>query len=528
MRNFAEALAETAARVPDRVAFRCGKAQLTFAELDARATDLARTLVQGYGYEQGDRVALFLNRSIEVPVAIYGVMRAGMTWVPLNPRAPASRSKFQLEDAGCVSIVTNQNMVNYAIINGLSSKVKQSVINLGRVDGAMAEPTEAAIPERGALARQFWRRMQEEWVAPDVNGEDDAYVIYTSGSTGQPKGIVHTHASGLAFARNLIETFGLTEEDVLGGHAPVFFDVSQLALFAGPLLGATSVLATDAHVLFPTSLAQLIQDEGITAWYSVPLALTQMVAAGALERSDWSALRWCFYAGEPCPPATLRALMTAYPELRVGNLYGPAETNVCTTYVLPGPPEGDAPVPIGTAWRDTDYRIEDGELWIASTTQMRGYLGRPDLDAEAFRDVDGRRYYRTGDLVEEVDGLLHFRGRRDNQVKIRGYRVELGAVEAAYRKSNLVSEVVVIAGTGKDGNRALRAAVLPHPDTKPGAEAAFGVPAIEAAIRRHLPPYAVPECTEIHVTFPRTGSGKVDRPALGRRLFPPPAADDAG
>ena len=484
-----DAVRASASARPAHPAFRCGGAQLTYAELQDRVEQLAAVL-HGRGVGPGDRVGVLLHRCLETPVAIYAIMRLGAVFVPLNPRAPAARTAFQLQDCGCSVIVTHplQRRVVAELPERLASA--PSVVDVTAPGTAPAAPPPAAITE-----------------------DDPAYLIYTSGSTGDPKAIVHSHRSGLAFARLMVDTFGLTRDDVFGNHAPVFFDVSQLALFGAPLLGATAVLATDAEVLFPASLSKLIGQEAVTVWYSVPLALIQLLD----QPREWGALRWVFYAGEPFPPRQLAALMRSLPRARVANLYGPAETNVCTAYVLPGPPEGDEPVPIGTAWARTDVLIEDGELCIRSPTLMRGYWRRPELNARAFLlrpGVDGLpdRYYRSGDLVERrANGLLYFRGRRDSQVKVRGYRVELGAVETALLAHSGVREAVVLATDGE--RRQLAAAVLP---------AAGGAAPSERELRVHLgqrlPDYAVPATIHPLEEFPRTGTGKVDRPALLRQL----------
>ncbi|MEM1359458.1 MAG: AMP-binding protein, partial [Bacteroidota bacterium] len=190
---------------------------------------------------------------------------------------------------------------------------------------------------------------------------DLAYLMYTSGSTGQPKGIMHTHASGLAFARLTAGTFGLTAADRFGNHAPIYFDVSTLGLFTAPLVGASTVIATDGHTIFPASMRNLIEQERLTVWYSVPLALIQLLNAGLIEAGEFPDLRWLFYAGEPFAPKYLRQLMQRMPHTRVSNWYGPAETNVCTYHNLSAPPEGETQVPIGKTWGNTDYLLLDAD-----------------------------------------------------------------------------------------------------------------------------------------------------------------------
>ncbi|MEM9261649.1 MAG: AMP-binding protein, partial [Bacteroidota bacterium] len=346
--------------------------------------------------------------------------------------------------------------------------------------------------------------------------------MYTSGSTGQPKGIMHTHASGLAFARLTAGTFGLTAADRFGNHAPIYFDVSTLGLFTAPLVGASTVIATDGHTIFPASMRNLIEQERLTVWYSVPLALIQLLNAGLIEAGEFPDLRWLFYAGEPFAPKYLRQLMQWMPHTRVSNWYGPAETNVCTYHNLSDPPEGEAQVPIGKTWGNTDYLLLDpegvptdreGELLIRSATTMAGYWGRPDLTERAFYQRSGpgglpETFYCTGDRARiDEQGNLHFLGRKDHQVKVRGYRVEPDAVESRLVAHPAVREAIVLALPGADeATLQLTAFVIPVSEETP-----VSTKELLAFAGAALTWYAVPEKIIIVADFPRTGSGKVSR-----------------
>ncbi|MEL7162896.1 MAG: AMP-binding protein, partial [Bacteroidota bacterium] len=346
-----------------------------------------------------------------------------------------------------------------------------------------------------------------------VTPDNLAYLIYTSGSTGQPKGIMHTHASGLAFARLTAATAGLTAEDRFGSHAPIYFDVSQLGYFTAPLLGASTVIVSDGHTIFPASLRNLIEQEELTVWYSVPLALIQLLTSGLIEAGEFPKLRKLFYAGEPFAPKYLRQLMEAMPHVQFTNWYGPAETNVCTYYDLTAPPVGDEQVPIGKVWGNTDYLLLDDELLIRSATTMAGYWNRPELTERAFYRTGGpgspqATYYRTGDRAQlDDDGNLHFLGRKDHQVKVRGYRVETTAVENRLQAHSNVHEAAVLALPGEDGaTLRLTAFVVPAGEVTAKELTTFAGQALTW--------YAVPEAIHFLTDFPRTGSGKIDRPAL--------------
>jgi len=508
-----------AARYPRREAFVCGTERMTYAELSRKVRQLAQTL-RAQGVEPGDRVGIYLNRCVETAVAIYGILHAGGVYVPLNPKAPATQNAYVIEDCGIDVLVSHPSQKrSLKALMGAGSRV-QKIIGGAKTDGRVRvtgwETVFADTPEG---------------IAPGRRVETDlAYIIYTSGSTGKPKGIMHSHASGLAFARNAAARYDLSFEDRFGNHAPIYFDISQLAYFAAPLVGGTAVIATDAETIFPASLGRLMERERITVWYSVPLALVQLLNSGTADTLVLDKVRYLFYAGEALAPKYARQLFPLFPGAQFGNWYGPAETNVCTCYDLPGPPEGEAPIPIGDVWQNTDRLIvgaddeevspgETGELLIRTTTQMLGYWNLPGRSAKAWfvRRVAGdleQRFYRTGDLVrEEENGCLHFLGRADHQVKIRGYRVELSAVERLLLASPAVREACALAlSGGKDGALQLTALVILQ------APGIMTEKELLAYLRDELPWYAVPETILFRGHFPRTATDKIDRSKLKSEL----------
>ncbi|MEL6864724.1 MAG: AMP-binding protein, partial [Bacteroidota bacterium] len=314
-------------------------------------------------------------------------------------------------------------------------------------------------------------------------------------------------------------------KDRLANHAPIHFDISTLGYFTAPLVGASTVILSDAHTILPGSLGKLIEAERFSIWYSVPLALTQLLQSGILEQIDASSLRWVLYAGEAFPPKYLRALMEQWSHSRFGNIYGPAEVNQCTYYHLPKAPEGDEPIPIGYTWGNTEYLILDeedqevpvgtmGELLIRSATMMSGYWQKPDLTARSLyrkKTATGVEaiYYRTGDLFKlGEDGLLHFFGRKDAQVKVRGYRVELDAIEVALVAHQAIAEAAVFTLRNAEEVNTIQAAVILNP------ELALTEKEVLQYLKSQLPFYAIPENIHIMDSFPRTSSGKISRPQI--------------
>ena len=481
------------------------------------------------GVQPGDRVAVHLTKSVQSFVAVHAVLRAGAVVVPLDPLAPAAHVAPVLLDAGAAVLVTDVR----------TSLLEDVLDAVGDVVGAVVRPlADAPVLADGVVVEVLADTIaaSSPRVPVQPHPEDAAYVIYTSGSTGAPKGIVHTHASALAYAHGAATLYGLRTDDRLANIAPLHFDQSTFELYAGPLAGAAAIVVPDPVLRFPASLSRLVADQRATVWYSVPYVLIQLAARGALDERDLSSLRWVLFGGEHFPPARLADVMRRLPAARFSNVYGPAEVNQCTFFHLDDPPGDDERIPIGTPWPWADVRIvadagtdgtvtdgieavagEPGELWVRTPTMMSQYANRPDLtDAAVAEDPDGGRWYRTGDLVvERPDGLLDFLGRVDNQVKLRGHRIELEAVDAALRGIEGVAEATTVVeratdgGTTLGGEDRLVALVVTDGVTSEPVDPRT----VMAALGRRLPRYAVPAAVVQVSGLPRTASGKVDRRA---------------
>jgi len=476
---------------------------LTWAELLVRADTLAAVLAD-IGVVRGDRVGILMDKSVEMVVALHGIMKAGAAWVPLDPRAPAARHAYQVRDCGMRALV--------------SHPARRRSLEALAAEGA--RPTVV-----GVDPGPTWEDLADPRPAPAVSlGRDDlAYLIYTSGSTGTPKGIQHTHGSGLSYCENTAQLYAVGPEDRVSNQAPLHFDISIFDFFTAAVAGAPTILIPEAHLRFPASLSQLLAEERISVFFTVPFALIQLHERGVLEERDLSALRLVIFGGEVMPTPILRALMARLPHVRFHNMYGPAEVNGCTGYDVPVlDPSDDRPVPIGRTFpgMTTVVRGEDGallgpgtpgELLVAGPTQMRGYWNRPDLDAAAFwtRPEDGLRFYRTGDLVEELPGGgYRFLGRSDRQIKSRGYRIELDEVEAALQAHPQVAEAAVYA-VPHEGTQRLRAGVR--------LRATASARELQGWLRDRLPAYAIPATIDIVDDFPRNPNGKIDYLVLRER-----------
>jgi L-proline---[L-prolyl-carrier protein] ligase len=515
-------LAEAAERHPMRDALVMEGARLTWSGLEEQANRMARSL-QAHGVRRGDRVGLWLPKSPEAVIALFGAMKAGAAYVPIDPGAPPARLGYIARDCGLAALVTRSDRAA-ALAEGFATPglAPAPMRAVWLADGGESPPRIAGLP---AVP---WSSLAAESAAapgvPAVDG-DLAYVLYTSGSTGEPKGVMHSHRNALAFVEWAATTFELGPEDRLANHAPLHFDLSTFDLFAGARAAAAIHPVPPRLAAFPAALAQLWCEQRLTVWYVTPSTLVLLLGRGGLARQDLSALRVLLFAGEVMPIRVLRELMRLAPDARFANLYGPTETNVCTWYEVASPPADDIALPIGQACSNDEVFLlgeglnpvpegSAGEIWVRGATVMQGYWGRPERTALVLQPIEVAPgltdlAYRTGDLARRrPDGNLEFLGRRDHQVKTRGYRVELGEIECALQAHAAVDEVVVVALPDEEVTNRLKAVVV----LKAGAAAD------EAELKRHcartLPRYMVPESVEFRSQLPRTSSGKVDRRAL--------------
>jgi amino acid adenylation domain-containing protein len=511
---------QSAERFPERDAFRYYDEKLSYTELSHRTNQLAHTLIK-HGVRRHDRVGVFMNKCLEMPLAVHGIMKMGAAYVPIDPAAPAARLKFIIQNCGIRALVTQPSKLK--IISEIIAETGLECL-IG-VDGLKGHSIRAVSWQEVSTASE------QKLDRGPTTEQDLAYIMYTSGSTGEPKGIMHTHHSGLSYAKLSAETFSLCRSDLLGNHSPLHFDMSTFEFFSGPLNGACTVLIPEEYTRLPASLSKLIEDHKLTVWYSVPFALIQILLRGALENRDISALRWVLFGGEPFPTKYLRKLMNHLPNARFCNVYGPAEVNQCTFYHVPKLPENmEEQIPIGKVWANSEGLVIDkhdqvlpdgckGELLIRTPTMMRGYWNRNDLNKKAFyirRLFPGfhERFYRTGDLVQmNEEGDYLYLGRKDRQIKTRGYRVELDEIEIALSSYEKVEEAAVFAVPDVEGSTMICAGVTRKDDHQ------ISEPELSAYLSTKLPWYAVPQRIRIYSVFARTATGKIDRIALKERAL---------
>ncbi|MEV7416129.1 amino acid adenylation domain-containing protein [Streptomyces sp. NPDC089919] len=476
-------LAEQAARTPDATAVVFEGTSLTYRALDERAERLADVLAaRGIGPES--LVAVAVPRSLDLMVALCGVLKAGAAYLPLDPGQPAERNLGIMADAAPALV--------------LSTGWEAAGTPTLRLDAPL--PAAAPAPR------------------PAVRPDHPAYAIFTSGSTGRPKGALVPHRAIVNRLEWMQREYGLGAGDRVLQKTPSGFDVSVWEFFWPLLTGATLVVARPGGHQDPAYLAGLIARESVTTAHFVPsmldVFLREPAAAGARS------LRRVIASGEALPPHTQDAFFRVLPGAELHNLYGPTEAAVDVT--LWPCRAGDAVVPIGRPAANTRTYVLDGrlapvapgtagELYLAGVQLARGYLGRPALTADRFVACPfepGARMYRTGDLVRwRADGVLEYLGRTDDQVKIRGFRIEPGEVQSAAAACAGVSHAAVVVREDRPGDPRLVAYVVPGPGAAP-------TPAgVRAELAAALPEHMVPAVVVLDA-LPVTPNGKLDRRAL--------------
>ncbi|MFH9405272.1 amino acid adenylation domain-containing protein [Streptomyces sp. NPDC017638] len=495
--------AAQAARTPGAVAVSDAVGSLTYAQLDARAAQVAN-LLRSRGHGPETTVGVFLERSTDLVVALYGVVKSGAAFVPLDPGYPPDRLAHVVDDAGITTVLTE---------SALRPRLP------GRLDAPALDTDRSLFDAQPTTAPR-----------PAVTGRHLAYLVYTSGSTGRPKGAMNEHRNIVNQLTWVQDRYGLDADDVLLQKTPVGFDDSLRELFWPLAVGARLVMAEPGAHRDPASLADVIEAERVTVLHVVPSLLQAFVEAPA-DAARCASLRRVVCSGEALLPELQRRFFATFTGTALSNLYGPCEAAIDVTHwdCLPG---AEGPVPIGGPVLNTRVHVLDaagrpvpigvpGELHVAGRQIGRGYHGKPALTAERFvpdpfSAEPGSRLYRTGDVCRwRADGRLDYLGRTDHQVKIRGIRIEPEEIDAALTALPQVRQAAVLCREDTPGDKRLVAYVVPAAEVRPAD--------LRTALTRTLPAYMVPGDYVLLDALPLNSNGKLDRAAL-----PAPAGDRPG
>ncbi|HEU4321576.1 MAG TPA: amino acid adenylation domain-containing protein [Roseiflexaceae bacterium] len=524
--------AKQAARTPDRTALTDGDVSLSYRELDRRSNQLAHYLL-ARGVEPGALVGLCVERSAAVVVGILGILKAGCTYVPLDPAYPAERLAFMLRDSQARALIVQTAGGETSL---LPEEIPLATVALDRDGGAITQQPDSTPAELATPAGL-------------------AYVIYTSGSTGTPKGCLVSHANVVRLFSATEHWYGFDEHDVWTLFHSYTFDFSVWEIWGALLYGGRLVVVPYHTSRSPEAFYDLLAREGVTVLNQTPSAFRQLSAVdeGRSPRADL-ALRYVIFGGEALEFASLRGWFARRGDQRpqLVNMYGITETTVHVTYrpILQRDVEQDTGSLIGVPIPDLELYILDshgapvpvgvpGELYVGGAGVAQGYLNRPELTEARFianpfgvggaggwglgageenqelgsdnskLKTQNSKLYRTGDCARYLaSGDIEYLGRLDQQVKIRGFRIELSEIEAALARCEGVQAAVVEAREHLPGDTRLVAYVVPAAAVAPAAAE------LRAALLQQLPDYMVPSIFITLAALPLTSSGKVDRRAL--------------
>ncbi len=502
-RTISRLFQDQAARTPDAIAVVSGNERLTYRELDARSTRLARYL-QSAGVGLETLVGLAVDRSCEMLTAMLAIMKAGGAYVPVDPSYPSARIALMIEDSHLGFLLTSER---------IRAALPASHARILSLDG-----------DAGAIAAQSSAPMD-----PPASESNLAYVIYTSGSTGRPKGVMVEHRNVVNFFAGMDQVIG-AEPGVWLAVTSICFDISVLELLWTVTRGFRVVIHGEGNSdKIPAEIAQ----HGVTHLQSTPSLLRALVCdPDSLEALG--KLQKILIGGEALPASLIASLRQSFGG-EIYNMYGPTETAIWSTVYRVR--DQRSSIPIGKPILNTQVYVLDsgnqpvpageiGNLLIGGDGVVRGYLNRPDLTAERFVKDTVRnegRLYRTGDLARFLpDGNLEFLGRADFQVKIRGFRIELGEIEATLEQQPGVEQAVVVAREDGQADKVLAAYFIAK------AGASVDPDRLRSALESALPNYMVPSYLIALDSLPLTANGKIDRNALPAISIPAPDPADTG
>jgi amino acid adenylation domain-containing protein len=478
----------TAARKPDATALVFDTTRLSYSELNCRANRLARHL-RSLGVVNETLVGVCMDRQTDLIVTLLAILKAGGTYVPIDPKYPLDRIAYIIEDANAGIVVTRSG------VRHLLENAKATIVDVDTLGNALAAYGDNNLDNK-------------------ISDQQLAYLIYTSGSTGKPKGVMLTHANAISLIQWAQTVYSEKDLDGVLAATSVCFDLSVFEIFVTLSLGGKVILAENV-----LALPDIAARNEVVLVNTVPSAIATLQDQNAIP----DGVRIINLAGEALPAALVDKLYSTAGVQKVYDLYGPSEDTTYSTWALR---EKGKPATIGKPLLNTRAYILNkkgqrvppgvvGELYLSGTGVTKGYRNREDLTRERYLpnpfSAGGKyaRMYRTGDLARYMpNGDIEYLGRIDHQVKIRGFRIELGEIQAVINKVSGVRESLVITADDPGGNKMLVAYLA---STQP---ANILIDAVRAEVRAQLPEFMMPSAFIVLEKFPLTPNGKIDRNAL--------------
>ena len=497
-------LATTAARFPERIGVEDEWGTMTWRELEDAVERVATAMLE-LGVERNQPVLVYLPKSRESVATFLAALYAGCPYAPVDYAIPMERLARTLENLRPALVVTDE-----------AGMEKLGGLNLGESRAVFYTDLTA-------------READHEKVMAALNAvidTDPCYIMYTSGSTGVPKGVTVPHRGVLEYAQAVVDTFGLTEDSVMGLQSGFHFDNSVFDIYGCLMTGAKLVIIPEILFMYPHKLMDLMEEKQVTCVFWVPTVMISVANAGALEGRELPHLKTIVFAGEVMPNKQLNVWRRALPGRMYVNLYGPTEITVdCTCYIVDREFDDADPLPIGKPWRGARVLLlkedntpaavgEEGEICVLGSGVALGYWNAPEQTAKAFvRNPLNPDYpeimYRTGDLGKwDADGNILFCGRRDHQFKLRGNRIELGDIETAAATLEGMDKVCALFD---EVNQEIILAV----ETK----ATLQLRKVNLALGKLIPKYMLPKRLELFEALPLTPNRKIDRVGLKKQLI---------
>ena len=498
---------ESAQRFPDKNAVCCEDVAISYAALDSYTNGLARHLAS-LGVGRATFVPFYMPKSVDSIKSILGILKADCAYIPLDFNSPAQRLESILKAANAKVLVVNSK--SEAAFRALLPDFPIILVNIDALTFSDTSPID-------------FKNLSI----------DLAYVLFTSGSTGTPKGVMIPHKAIIDYIDWCVETYDLTDKDVIANHAPLYFDNSTFDLYTAFKTGATLHLVHEELNSVIPLLVKWLREREVTTFFCVPSVLTMLLKSRRLKDDSFPSLRHLICAGEVLPAEVLAEWMQRYPQLQYTNMYGPTEITVdCSYHIIHECPQDKArTIPIGKARSNMELFVRtesgalsqepgaQGELLVRGTSVAYGYLGDTERTQKVFIQNPLHNYfhdplYCTGDMVRiDATGDYLFLGRTDDQIKFLGYRIELGEIEANLRTIPGVEEgIVVFNNSANESARELGALV--------SLNAGYTLEQLQADLKARLPHYMVPTRLRLALDeFPRTSNGKYDRKVATKLVF---------